>query len=126
MQGNHRITFIVGFAIAILVMMVPAINITPAAYASGHQHHHHNHHHYRGHHHGHFFVHSHSSVIVNQRVNQANACDHSICTNSGSNDASVGTGSSIHGSSIIVGQSNNQANRCRDSICTNSATNDAN
>ena len=122
MRRNLRISFIVGLTIAILVMMDTGINFTPAAYAGGH--HHHTHHQYqRGHHRGHFFIHNHSSINVNQRVNQNNACDHSICTHSGSNNAFLNTDSSgdssQHGSSIIVGQSNNQNNACDHSICTN-------
>ena len=128
MQRNLRISFIVGFAIAILVILVPG-NFIPSAYAGGH--HHHTHHHsQRGHHHGHLFIHNHSNININQRVNQNNACDRSICTNSGSNDAFLGTDNSGDGdqhgsSSIIVGQSNNQNNACDRSICTNSGSNDA-
>ena len=115
MQKSIRISLIPTLAIAIGVMIVPGVNIAPAAYASGHHHHHHHHHH-----HGH-----HSSVSVDQRVNQANACDHSSCSNSGSNSASVSSGH--HGSSHVkVDQSINQANACSNSDCTNTATNTVN
>ena len=113
MQQKVRISLIVGLAIAIGAMMVPVSGV-PAAFASGHHHHHH-HHHQHDHH---------SSITVHQGINQANVCDHSSCTNSGSNSASITSGH--HGSSNIrVDQSINQANACSNSACSNSAINTA-
>jgi hypothetical protein len=119
MQRKIRISLIATLAIAIGVMMVPGIGIVPAAYAGGHYHHHHHHGHHH-HHHDH-----HSSVSVHQSVNQRNLCDHSSCSNSGSNSASISSGH--NGSSHVrVDQSINQANACSNSHCTNTARNTAN
>ncbi len=119
MQQKIRISLIATLAIAIGVMMVPGIGVVPAAFASGHHHHHH-HHHHGHHHHNH-----HSSISVHQSVNQGNLCDHSSCSNSGSNSASVGSGHHSSGN-VRVDQSINQGNLCSNSDCTNTATNTAN
>ena len=126
MQQSVRISLIATLAIAIGVMMIPGVGMIPAAYASSHHnhhHHHHNHHHHGHHHHQHGH---HSSISVRQGLNQANLCDSSTCSNTGSNSASISSGH--HGASNIkVGQSLNQLNACKNnSHCTNTGTNTAN
>jgi hypothetical protein len=108
MQKNFRMSLIAGLAIAIDVMMIPGANIAPAAFAGGHNHHHHHH----------------NSVKIHQSISQLNACDHSSCSNSGSNSASVDL---PHHSSnnVRISQSIDQANLCSNSDCSNSASNDA-
>ncbi|HET7147918.1 MAG TPA: hypothetical protein VFI73_05400 [Candidatus Nitrosopolaris sp.] len=119
MQQSFRISLIAGLAIAIGLMMIPGVNIAPAAFASGHHHHHHHHGHHHHHNHGH-----HNNVSINQSVGQANVCDHSDCSNSASNSASIG--SHLGSGNINVRQSIGQANVCSNSDCSNNASNTAN
>lgn len=80
MQQNIKIPLLVGLAaIAVGALIVQGMNITPAAFAMHHHHHHHHHHH--GHHH--------SSTSVHQRINQANICSNSACSNTASNTANI-------------------------------------
>jgi len=108
MQKNFRMSLIAGLAIAIGVMMIPGANIAPAAFAGGHHHHHHHH----------------NSVNIHQSISQLNACDHSSCSNTASNHASVDL---PHHSSnnVRISQSIDQANLCSNSACSNTASNDA-
>lgn len=110
MQQKYRISLIAGLAVAIGVMMVPG---SPAAFAGGFDYFHHHHHH------------NHNSVRIHQHISQLNACDHSSCSNSGSNSASVDL---PHHSSNHIGMSQgiDQANFCSNSDCSNSASNDVN
>lgn len=119
MQQITRISLIATLAIAIGVTLIPGVGVIPAAFASSHHHHHHHHGHHS--HHGYH----HSSISVHQSVNQGNLCDHSSCTNSGSNSASISSGHH-HSGNVRVDQSINQANACSNSDCTNTATNTAN
>ncbi|MFZ0896940.1 MAG: hypothetical protein WAZ77_20765 [Candidatus Nitrosopolaris sp.] len=68
--------------------------------------------------------HHHNIVRIHQSISQLNACDHSSCSNSGSNSASVDL---PHHSSndVRISQSIDQANLCSNSACSNTASNDA-
>ena len=115
---TRQTSLIAGIGVLIFALSLLAIApiVSNEAFAGGHHHHHHHHHHQHGHH---------SSVRVHQSVDQANLCDHSSCSNSGSNSASVSSGHQ-NSSHVRVDQSINQANACSNSDCTNTATNTAN